>query len=231
MGGAHHRRAPPFVIPIMSTLNRVLTTTLGGVVAGVAVLLICVSGTLSAIGLVGATPVVITGSSMAPAIPLGSLAVAVPVSDTPQQGDVVTFTAPNGTYVTHRVTATRPGSPTFIMTKGDANRHPDPHPTSLDRAIGIVTVSVPLVGFVVAMLQTPSGMLALLSFFGSIVTARRALLLRPPPHERRVAAPRTRYAALLVVLALVALQPVLPSHSLLSDSASAGENQFTTGSW
>lgn len=72
---------------------------------------------------------VVTGS-MAPGMPVGSLAVVVPVNPAVVQvGDVITFRAPTPDHevVTHRVVEILAGGPHPVLrTKGDANTSADP---------------------------------------------------------------------------------------------------------
>ena len=112
-----------------------------------------------------ATTFVIQGSSMQPAIPFGSLIVVAPVSpDQVRVGDVVTIRADNGVVISHRVTRTVVlGSEPRYEIKGDANRAPDPVLVPASGVIGRVALSLPYLGFVVAMLGTPSGLVSLLA--------------------------------------------------------------------
>jgi len=112
-----------------------------------------------------ATTFVIQGSSMEPAIPFGSLIVDAPVvPEALKVGDVVTIRAENGVAISHRVTRIAVvGSERRLEVKGDANRAPDPVLVPASAVIGRVALSLPYLGFVVAMLGTPSGLVSLLA--------------------------------------------------------------------
>ena len=71
---------------------------------------------------------ILRGPSMGPAVPIGALAFEERVRVSAiQPGDVVTFTLPSGSVVTHRVlrVATADGE-LQVETKGDANTAADP---------------------------------------------------------------------------------------------------------
>ncbi len=109
--------------------------------------------------LVGLHPFVIRGASMEPAIPRGAL---VLVTDGPDRalaaGDVVSFREANGTIVTHRIVDVQgAGDDALLTTRGDANAAIDPAAAPAGHVIGRVTVAIPVLGFVSAMLTMPSG--------------------------------------------------------------------------
>ena len=111
----------------------------------------------------GYRPFLIRGSSMEPTIPRGAIALAAEdVERAVAPGDVVSFTEANGVIVTHRVVSvdgTGPGA--LLTTKGDANPAADPAPIPAARVLGRVVVSVPLLGYVAAMLTMPAGLLSI----------------------------------------------------------------------
>ncbi|MDO8483652.1 MAG: signal peptidase I [Candidatus Limnocylindrales bacterium] len=119
--------------------------------------------------LVGQQPFVIRGPSMTPAIPVGSLVFArETAADQIASGDVITLAAGNGTVVTHRVirVAELDGTRHF-ETKGDANTSPDPVLVAPGQVAGVVDLSVPIAGYALAMLSTPSGLVSV----GSLLLA------------------------------------------------------------
>lgn len=112
----------------------------------------------------GHPTLVIRGASMQPAIALGSL-VVLDAGDPADLriGDVVSFAAPNGTTVTHRVVrfASENGT-AYIGTKGDANADPDPVITPRGAILGRVATTVPGAGYLVTLLGAPIGLLTVL---------------------------------------------------------------------
>lgn len=110
---------------------------------------------------------VVQSSSMSPSIDAGAV---VFVSDAPTDqistGDVITYrdSGPDGEIrrVTHRVIAVEQtdGGPQF-QTKGDANEDPDPGRVSASQVVGVVQFDVPLVGYLLSILRSPVGIVAL----------------------------------------------------------------------
>ena len=109
--------------------------------------------------------------SMAPNVDVGAL-VIVDASRSPVVGDVISYRTPNGTTVTHRVerVVDRDGS-TWIETHGDANADPDPALTPSEAVIGVVAFQVAFLGFVLALLAMPSGIVSLVATAGALLTA------------------------------------------------------------
>lgn len=107
--------------------------------------------------------VVITGGSMSPTIPRGSLVALDPLDgQRAQPNDVVTFKADNGVLVTHRVTrVVLHDGERYVETRGDANAQPDPALVPESRILGRVWRFVPAGGYVVATMSRPLGWLTL----------------------------------------------------------------------
>ena len=117
--------------------------------------------------------VVIEGPSMGAAVPIGSVAIeaALPAGG-PAVGDVVTFRTDNGTRITHRVTDVVPvSSGLALRTRGDANADPDPVLIPAASVEGVVVGTVPVVGYLLAFLSMPTGMLAVLAGLGALLSA------------------------------------------------------------
>lgn len=114
----------------------------------VATLALAASVAFAAMRFGGFTTFIITGGSMAPAIPTGSVSIvqSVPPSEV-RVGDVVTYSQA-GRVVTHRVVAMLADA-TF-RTKGDANAVADPGRLSFGPRAGVVRAHVPLVGYALA---------------------------------------------------------------------------------
>jgi signal peptidase len=113
----------------------------------------------------------IRSGSMDPALPVGSLA-AVSRSDTVEVDDPVAFRLPNGAVVTHRVVeVVEADDGRYLRTKGDANEDPDPSLVPAASIVGPVVISIPLLGFLLAMLGMPIGVVAIISVAGTLLTA------------------------------------------------------------
>jgi len=114
----------------------------------------------------------VRSASMTPALRVGDLIVEERVDPaTIRVGDVITLATGTGATVTHRVASVTPNDagPVFT-TRGDANPSPDPSATWARQVRGRVTWDVPLLGYVLAMATTPSGLLALFSFGAMLLT-------------------------------------------------------------
>jgi signal peptidase I len=108
---------------------------------------------------------IINSGSMAPAVPAGSIIIINERPDGIAARDVVTIRAPeSGAIFTHRVLQALPGDaePTLV-TKGDANAAPDAVTYPLSSVIGVVELSVPHVGWLVAGVQTEGGRMVLVA--------------------------------------------------------------------
>ncbi|MGP9502967.1 hypothetical protein ACT3TS_12235 [Specibacter sp. AOP5-B1-6] len=101
----------------------------------------------------GLKPLIFASGSMGPAIPTGSLALAVamPAAQV-QPGQVVSVVNESGTRVTHRAVSAVPGE--GLILKGDANPTADLQPYTVD-SVDCVLFSVPLLGFVVGWFSQP----------------------------------------------------------------------------
>jgi signal peptidase I len=153
-----------------------------GLLAGarVARRLLTVAWLAALVGLIGLAawshatqPIVVAGRSMAPGLPVGSLVTLEPVaSDRIRVGDVVSIRADNGVLVTHRVTrlADLPAG-RHLELRGDANPQPDPVLVPANAVIGRVDRVVPVAGYVVALLASPAGLLAIVAFLAAALLA------------------------------------------------------------
>jgi len=115
----------------------------------------------------------IRGGSMAPAIPLGAAVVAVHTApDDFQVGDVVTVRADNGVVFTHRITEIDTSeSDHWLRTKGDANMTGDPAPVPPASVVGVVRLTIPLAGYLMALLATPAGNVSFLAYAVALLLA------------------------------------------------------------
>jgi signal peptidase len=142
--------------------------------------------------LTGRQTIVIAGGSMAPAIPLGAAVVVAPVDPASlSRGDVVSLriAADNATF-THRVidVVDRPDG-RWVQTKGDANAKPDPTLVPASAVIGRVELAIPLLGYLIALLSLPVGVLFVVGLAATLLAIAWLLeSLEPTPITPRVSA-------------------------------------------
>jgi signal peptidase len=156
--GAHRRRF---------TVGRFLSALLGFVL-GVVALIFVGAFVLSMLGVARFVPIL--SNSMAPDMPVGSLAIAVPEqSQAIDTGDVIIFTAPIGPdrRVIHRVITTYEAdradeivgwtpSKRYLETQGDNNPAPDPWIVTIsDDTIWTASTVVPSAGWPAIWLNNP----------------------------------------------------------------------------
>ena len=115
----------------------------------------------------------VRGGSMAPAIPLGAAVVAFHTApDDLHVGDVVTVRADNGVAFTHRITEIDDSeSDHWLRTKGDANTTGDSAPVPPASVVGVVRLTIPLAGYLMALLATPAGNLSFLTYAVALLLA------------------------------------------------------------
>ena len=146
-------------------LSAVRLTRIGFRVAWLAgvVALISLTALPAVLHIVGLDTYTVRGGSMSPAIPIGSIVLVqrVPAAVL-NAGDVITFTAPNDTVVTHRVLGRSAGDePTFI-TQGDANAHPGSGPGAAIRPSSAASCCLcPVAGSALVALSTTIGMVVM----------------------------------------------------------------------
>lgn len=119
--------------------------------------------------LAGTAPVVLTGQSMSPGMPMGSLVYIDPKADQ-NVGDIVTFTH-GGQLWTHRIVSETHALSSYDekrwQTKGDAMSEPDPFVIDPKTIHGVAIWHVPYVGYAVLFAQQPASwvFLSLLALF------------------------------------------------------------------
>lgn len=115
----------------------------------------------------------IRSGSMAPAIGTGSLVVVMPHDPADLRvGDVVSVALSGGTVLTHRIDeVVQQDDRRMFRLRGDANPAPDPALVTQDELVGRVEIAVPFLGFLLALMSMPSGVVALLSIGGSMLVA------------------------------------------------------------
>lgn len=142
------------------------------------VLLVLVAVVLLAVALgkgaplVGRQTIIIAGGSMEPALGLGSAIVIEPVDPARLAvGDVVSLqVGTERATFTHRIIAVVDRADgRWIRTKGDANGAPDPTLVPASAVIGRVTVSIPLMGYLLALLSLPVGVIFVLGLSATLL--------------------------------------------------------------
>lgn len=124
--------------------------------------------------LLGHPLLVVAGPSMEPAIGVGS---AVILDVVPSQdlgvGDVVSLrSGPGHAIFTHRIIRiVDRGGERWLETRGDANEAPDPSITLASAVIGRVALSLPVAGYVIALLSSVPGVVLLLSIGALLLVA------------------------------------------------------------
>jgi signal peptidase I len=121
----------------------------------------------------GMTTYIIRGGSMAPAIPLGALVADVPADAAGLAvGDVITVKTPADVVYTHRIVGIDATGPERrFELQGDANPSADPAPVSESAVIGKVSLFAPFVGYILALLSLPTGVISVMSMLGSLLLA------------------------------------------------------------
>jgi signal peptidase len=99
---------------------------------------------------------IVRSGSMSPAMPVGALAVAVPIApEDVKVGDIITFKPPPDptiknpdVTVSHRVVEVQNEEGLYFVTKGDANEEPDPFLLPAANVLGKVIFNIPRLGYV-----------------------------------------------------------------------------------
>ena len=121
--------------------------------------------------------ITITGGSMEPAIPIGSMVAISPVEPaTIAVGDIVTVRAGNGVLVTHRVARILDDtSGRRFELRGDANTGPDASLVRAPALVGRVVLAIPVLGSLRSVLADPAGLAAAAVLVASLFAAELAL--------------------------------------------------------
>jgi len=122
----------------------------------------------------GRQTIIVGGRSMEPALGLGSAIVIAPVAASDLHvGDVVSLRAgEDRSLFTHRIVEVlhQPDG-VYVRTKGDANEHPDPTTVPAGDIQGRVQLTIPLAGYLIALLSIPSGVLFLIGLAATLLAA------------------------------------------------------------
>ena len=122
---------------------------------------------------VGLEVFAIRGGSMAPTIPVGAAVIAVRTTpEAVQLGDVITIRADNGVIFTHRVVEIDASEADhWFRTKGDANTTADAAPVPVTSVVGKVELSIPLLGYLIAMMTSLAGTVSFLAYAVALLFA------------------------------------------------------------
>jgi signal peptidase I len=148
--------------------RRVLELGLAGLAVGILATVVLVRG----VPLSGRLVLVVGGGSMEPVLSLGSAIVVEPVPiSSLAVGDIVTIkVGPDQAIFTHRISrlVDRPDG-LWIETKGDANASADASIIPATSVEGRLLMAIPRLGYVVAALSQPSGLVAALGTAGVLL--------------------------------------------------------------
>jgi signal peptidase I len=123
-----------------------------------------------ALSSVGREMYVVRGASMQPAVPLGAVILVRRVDpQTIVTGDIITFRAPNGAMVTHRVIGLVPETSLAFQTQGDGSAAADPVTVPASSVAGVVESYVPQLGYFVTALGSVAGSVAMLALLGGLL--------------------------------------------------------------
>jgi signal peptidase I len=100
---------------------------------------------------------IIRSASMGQAMPVGALAVVLPIApEDVKVGDIIVFKPPRDptimnpdVTVSHRVIEVQADGGLYFITKGDASEDPDPVPIPASNVQGKVVLNIPHLGYVV----------------------------------------------------------------------------------
>ncbi len=111
----------------------------------------------------------VLSGSMSPAFDTGSLVAVKPVdSALLQEGDIITFAAPQGA-VSHRIVGIEAKDGLEFVTKGDANNVVDSGTVPADRVIGVVALAIPWLGRILVFSQSRQGLLVMIIIPAAII--------------------------------------------------------------
>lgn len=113
---------------------------------------------------------VVKGASMEPTIPLGAVIFirhVDPLVIVP--GEVITFRAPNGAFVSHRVIGLADGTSLAFQTEGDGNAAADPVTVPATQVEGVVESFIPQLGYVVSALGSGAGALSTVALLAGLL--------------------------------------------------------------
>lgn len=121
---------------------------------------------LAGVRLFGLDVYVILSGSMEPEYQTGGIIYIKDIDETTtlESGDVITYRISNGATVTHRIVdVVEEAGQTMYQTKGDANENVDASLVPQSQVIGQPVFTIPYLGYLVTMIQSPSGKYALIA--------------------------------------------------------------------
>lgn len=133
-----------------------------GIINVLTTLIIVIGGIFLILYACGIVPYVVLSGSMEPTIETGSICFINKHTDinSIKENDIIAFKLNNGTLVTHRaVEITKEG----IKTKGDNNKDIDGNIVGKEEFVGENLFWIPKVGYVVRKLQSPKGIIMLIT--------------------------------------------------------------------
>jgi signal peptidase I len=141
-----------------------------------ALILVVVFGVILAkvVPVTGRQTIIVGGTSMEPALAMGSAIIVAPVAAAELQvGDVISLRAGDGRALfTHRIIEVIDASDgRYVRTKGDANVKPDPTPVHESAIEGRVQAAIPLAGYLIALLSIPTGVLFMVGVAATLLAA------------------------------------------------------------
>jgi len=142
----------------------------------IALILVVLFGVIlgKVVPLTGRQTIIVGGGSMEPAVPIGAAIVVAPVAAADLHvGDVVSLRAgKDRALFTHRIVEVlQRADGTWVRTKGDANASPDPTPVPAGDIVGRVQVTIPIAGYLIALLSIPTGVLFLIGLAATLLAA------------------------------------------------------------
>ena len=145
------------------------TRLFAAALTGILLLVLCLNiGTLAAIGSIrrgeavnkGYFCAIVGSGSMEPTVRVNDW-LLIKGADTYRAEDIVTYVAPGGALVTHRIKAVTEGG---YITQGDANNIPDGE-IAQARVLGKVAFVLPGIGAIAGGLRAPAGILLLVCLY------------------------------------------------------------------
>ena len=104
-------------------------------------------------GFTGVTLYIVISSSMKPTLDVGDVVFLIQDHDGVNIGDIIGYVS-NGEIIIRRVIRIiRSGNETAFITKGDANRNPDPQPVYPNQVIGKYLVHIPKIGWPIIVIK------------------------------------------------------------------------------
>jgi signal peptidase len=122
-------------------------------------------------GVLGYETYAIVSGSMEPTIPVGSLVfVKDAAPEELQPGDVISFRSETGSdiIITHRLVE-KQEEEQYLITKGDANQTNDLQPIPYENLVGLVTASIPFLGYLTTFIAGIQGKVVMICILGVAV--------------------------------------------------------------